>query len=109
MLTQLIKYTTALVILLHCLGVTQLASSYAKDKTAFVCMVNMAEEETKKEKECGDEDTEEFFSTTQHQKVASAGVQTFFIVKNIYFLESLKRITHQFVIESPTPPPDFKA
>lgn len=109
MLAQLFKYTTALVILLHCLGVTQLASSYAKDKTAFVSMINMAEEETKKEKECGDEDTEEFFSTTQHQKVAFAEVHSFFTVQNIYFLQSLKRITHQFVIESPTPPPDFKA
>jgi hypothetical protein len=108
MLAKLIKYTTALVILLHCMGATQLASSYAKDKTAFVSMINMAEEETKKEKECGDEDTEEFFST-QHHKVTFAQVHTLFTVKNIYFRESLRRITHQFVIESPTPPPDFNA
>ena len=37
--------------MLHCMGVTQLASSLAKDKSAFIGMLNITEEETKKEKE----------------------------------------------------------
>ena len=108
MLTKLLKYITALVILLHCLGVTQVMSSCAKDRSAFISMLNMNEEETKKEKESSDEDTFELYndSTPKFTLVQSVIYNT---GEKFYFSHTLKGISHQFVIESPTPPPDFTA
>lgn len=108
MLTKALKYLTALIILLHCIGATQLVSAYAKDKSSFVSMLTMTEEESKKEKESCDEDDVELYSEFRC-KTQEVNTYHFFSEENIYFRLSLKRISYQFVIESPTPPPDFLA
>ena len=99
----LLKYLISLVILLHCTGVTQLVAAYTKDTSALIGMVNMNEEETKKEKE-SKEDTDH--SKEFHQKISSLIAAVSFADKHIYYCGSKSRISHQFVIELPTPPPD---
>ncbi len=102
---QLLRYIVSLVILLHCIGITQLMSSCAKDNSAFITMLNVNEEETKKEKE-NKEDTE---YTNDVRSKLSTLINAFSLAgERIYFSDSKSRINHQFVIESPTPPPDFE-
>lgn len=103
MLKSFIKYFLSLVILLHCAGVTQLVSAYSKDKSAFVGMLNMSEEETKKEKESKEEADH---SKDIHSKISLTGLDISFIESRIYLADSKNRINHQFNIELPTPPPD---
>ena len=105
MISQSLKYIVSLVILLHCIGVTQLMSSCSKDNSAFVSMLNMNEEETKKEKE-SKEDTE--YANDIRMKL-STRINDFSLAgERTYFSDSKNRVNHQFVIENPTPPPDFK-
>ncbi len=106
MIKKSIKYFLSLVILLHCTGVTQLVSACSKDNSAFVTMMNMNEEETKKEKE-SKEDTE--CINDLRGKVAALAPNISFTEKQIYFSGSKSRVNHQFIIELPTPPPDFMA
>jgi len=104
MLMKLSKYLLAAFLTFHCLGITQLASAYSKDKAAFVGMLNMTEEETKKEKE-SKEDTDD--AKLFHQKPVLQPNYTLLLSDHIYYTVSRVLLTNQFVIESPTPPPDF--
>jgi hypothetical protein len=106
MLNKPFKYFLSVVILLHCIGVTQLVSAYSKNNSAFVGMINMNEEETKKEKESKD-DTD--YSKDIRLKFSSISTPLTFIDERIYFRNSKNRINYQFIIELPTPPPDSLA
>lgn len=106
MIESLLKFFLSLVILLHCVGVTQLASAVTKDKSAFVGMLNMNEEETKKEKE-SKEDVDDVKDILQKPYLSQAHL--LLTGKHIYYSDSKNRISHQFIIESPTPPPDFNS
>lgn len=104
MIRSALKYLFAFVITLHCLGATQALSAYAKDKSAFIGMLNINEEETKKEKECKDEvDDMEHASF----KPALVAVNVFFTGQCAYYADYKNEAFGQFVIESPTPPPDL--
>ena len=105
MIKQLLKYFFSLVIVFHCVGVTQLVSSYAKDSSTYTGMLNVNEEETKKEKESKEDDSsKELYATQFTLPLAFAlnGGMT-------YFCDSKSRIPYQVVIENPTPPPDSRA
>lgn len=104
MLKRTFRYLIAFIIMLHCLGVTQAISALSKDKGAFVSMLNVNEEETKKEKE-SKEDVDDMadFSCKPHL----VSITAFFNGQQTYFTFSKQRPVKQFVIESPTPPPDF--
>ncbi len=101
---KLFKYLLSAVILFHCLGVTQLFSACSKDSSAFVGMINMNEEETKKEKESKED--ADFFNLIHSRILFPVSTHTF-AKKNSYFSSPKKRINYQFIIENPTPPPDF--
>lgn len=104
MLIRVFKYLVSLVILLHCIGATQLASACAKDKSAFISMLNMTEEETKKEKEAK-EDADDHKDL--RCKPVSIAAQSFQLNKYIDYSDSKNRIKHQFHSECTTPPPDL--
>ena len=104
MIKKLLKYFLSLVILLHCTGVTQLVSAYSKDDSAFVSMLDMNEEETKKESKEDVDSTKDL-----RAKISTVLTSISFTEKQIYFSGSKSRVNHQFIIELPTPPPDFKA
>lgn len=106
MLKKIFKSFVSFIIVFHCMGATQLVSAYSKDYSAFVGMLNMTEEETKKEKE-SKEDSD--YSKDIRQKIYSPITPVSFTGKRIYFSGSKNRVTHQFVIERPSPPPDFKS
>ena len=106
MLHKFIKYSVSLIVLLHCLGLTQLVSSYSKDRSAFVSMANMNEEETKKETE-SKEDVDD--AKNMHHKHAYLLTPLSFTNKLVYFSCSKSRVNHQFFLENPTPPPDTRA
>jgi len=106
MLKKLLKGFVSFTIVLHCIGITQFVSSYAGDKSVFTGMLNMNEEETKKEKESKeDADSSKDFRSKNSCLITDSS----FIGKHIYFSFSKSRTNHQFIIELPTPPPDFKA
>ncbi len=105
MLKKIFKSFVSFIIVLHCMGATQLLSAYSKDYSAFVGMLNMTEEETKKEKE-SKEDSD--YSKDIRQKISSSFTPVSFTDKRIYFGSAKSRVTHQFVIEHPSPPPDSK-
>lgn len=108
MLFRLLKFFTAIVIVFHCLGVTQVISALSKDKSAFVGMLSMNEEETKKEKE-SKEDFDDDIKEFAHKNFVTFS-NVFFAAQNIYHSSSqIILISHQFIIERPTPPPDVKA
>ncbi len=100
---KLIRHFLALVILLHCVGITQLVSTYSKDTSALIGMLSMNEEETKKEKESKEEAD---YSKDIYPKNSTLLSPVAFTGKYIYFCCSKSRINHQFIIELPTPPPD---
>jgi|ERR1043165_3815266 uncharacterized protein YxeA len=100
-----LKYFVSLIILFHCVGLTQLLSAYNKNAGTFVSMLSQTEEETKKEKESKEDDCSkeyqlEYFAAQEHVQKS---------IQLIYLNDSKSRITHQFVIELPTPPPDLTA
>ena len=102
---SIIRFLFSMVIVVHCLGLTQLASALAKDKSAFVTMLNMTEEETKKDKEskeCKDGDKD------VHRLAVLASV-AFLNSQCFSFLHSRQLPAHQFLSECPTPPPDLAA
>lgn len=101
---KLIRFFCVAAILLHCLGVTQLLSSYAKDTGAFISMLNMTEEETKKEK--ADSEFEELGSEARIKQV----LFNFSLTNHptqLYQHNAKESIPLQFSADSPTPPPDF--
>jgi hypothetical protein len=92
--------------LLHCLGIAQLAFSLSKNKTTVISMFNGTEEETKKNKESKEDiDPDKIFSFTDSSVNESAH---FAAGSNPYF-NSKSTIQHQFLLEFPTPPPDLRA
>jgi hypothetical protein len=97
------RHFLALVILLHCVGVMQLVSTYSKDTSVWIGMLSMNEEETKKEKE-SKEDVD--YSKDIYPKNITVISPLAFTGKYIYFCCSKNRVNHQFIIELPTPPPD---
>jgi hypothetical protein len=106
MLKHIFDSFFSFIILLHCVGITQLASSLSLDKSTFVGMLNMTEEETKKEKEskedtCSDKDL-------KYKHSGFALHPTFPSIRETY-LASKNRIEHQFLSENPSPPPDSLA
>lgn len=103
MIKQTFRHFLAYVILLHCLGVTQFASSYARDKSAFVSMLNMAEEETKHSNGKEDSDNLKHFKNQSAFTLASLFMED----NRIYISEAKVRITDQFISDNVTPPPDF--
>ena len=100
---KFLRHFLALVILLHCVGVTQLVSTYSKDTSALIEMLSMNEEETKKEKE-SKEDVD--YSKDIYSRNITLTSPLAFIGNYIYFCCYKNRINHQFIIELPTPPPD---
>jgi hypothetical protein len=104
MIKGLLKYFLSLVILLHCMGVTQLASACCKNSSTFVSMLNINEEETKKEKESKEDDCSKHFRQTQLELPAGIALTG----RLIYFCDSKSRCLYQVVIENPTPPPDSR-
>jgi hypothetical protein len=104
MLKNIFDSFFAFIILLHCIGITQLASSLSSDKSAFVGMLNMTEEETKKEKE-SKEDT--CFDKDLKFKISGIAIPAAFPSKRETYLASKNRIEHQFLSENPSPPPDY--
>lgn len=92
-----------MVVVLHFVGATQFASSCAKDKTRFMTMLNMTEEETKKEKDSKDELPE--IAGINH-------IHSFNIANLIYaekalcFLSVADNVDHQYIADRQTPPPD---
>lgn len=107
MLNRIIKYLIAVVIVFHCLGVTQVISALSKDKATFVGMLSMNEEETKKEKE-SKEDIDDEIKDFEHKNFPVFS-NVFFAAQHIYQSNSQIIISYQFVIENPTPPPDCRA
>lgn len=103
MLNNFLKFSFSLVILFHCLGITQLVSACCKDRSAFIGMVNMTEEETKKESE-SKEDTDD--AKDVYFKSLTLSASGSYICNHLYFSDSKSRIYYQVVIENPTPPPD---
>lgn len=106
MISALLKYLISLVILLHCMGATQLASALAKDKSAFIGMLNMTEEETKKEKESKEDNDD---SKTIVGKPLVTSLQYTLKGKRFFYTRFAPCLFQQFVIELPTPPPDSRA
>ena len=98
------NYFFTVIFFFHCLGTTQLFSAYLKDTSAFVNMLSMNEEETKKDK--GSEEDADYFNLF-HSKILFSVSAHSFVKKNSYFSTSKNRINYQFIIESHTPPPDF--
>ncbi len=99
------KLLIAFTIFLHCTGATQFVSAYSKDKSAFIGMLSMTEEETKKEKEA-----KEDFDDTKHYKTRHLFSPVSFHPRDsrLYLSESKLRITNQFVSDNPSPPPDLQ-
>ncbi len=102
---QFIKPLLGLIVFMHCLGVTQLCSAFVKNNSVFISMIDMSEEETKTEKECKDEcDSDKNIHPTLHLATAELA----YTLSHTYYGIPQNRIGYQFVIESPTPPPDYK-
>ncbi len=103
---RLLRYFIASIILFHCVGVTQLASAFAKDTTAFLGMMNMSEEETKKEKET----KEDSFPDHAIKQNTQALLPLFHAAVTCSLITKTQEcFTHQYWAERPTPPPDCRA
>ncbi|MFN8285878.1 MAG: hypothetical protein U0V74_03945 [Chitinophagales bacterium] len=100
-----LKYLILPVILLHFAGVTQLVSSLVKDQGSFVNMLSMTEEENKKEK---DEKDDNECKLTDHKHSIEVANHAFH-TSNFGFVLAAEEISHQFIGESTTPPPDSNA
>lgn len=101
-----LSWLIALLLTLHCVGATQLISAYASDKASFVRMLAMAEEETKKEKDCNSDDDADPEFKYRHRTDYRSGTQS----KVIYlYTHHHEKVIQQFINELTTPPPDFKS
>lgn len=98
-----LKYLVSLVILFHCLGVTQLVSAYSKDGSTFTSMLNMTEEETKKEKDSKEDNEGNEALKQRHVSVSPLAFQ---VLQIAYFFNCQHRLKHQFHPDNTTPPPD---
>lgn len=98
------NFLIVLWLLLHTLGVTQLVSVYAKSSASLTSMMNVAEEETKTEKnaESSEYGSSEF--TTNAQQLCCDPSCFNVAYKNVcaHYL-----LTSQFVGENTSPPPDL--
>ncbi|MCW5906504.1 MAG: hypothetical protein KIS94_01480 [Chitinophagales bacterium] len=94
----------ALLLALHCLGATQWISARAADKSSFVRMMAMTEEETKKEKDTNTTETETEYCGVQEKFTPPSNLPRYTISTYIALHE---RILPQFVSDLSTPPPDF--
>ncbi len=103
MLSKLPKYLVAFLVLLHCLGVTQLVSAYSKDKSAFTNMLSMTEEETKKEKES--KDCEDEYESQKHKELYLLPL-SFATHQWVFSHNAITGFRLQYLAENPTPPPD---
>lgn len=101
-----LRFLVSLIILFHCIGVTQLLSACAKDSSAFVGMMSMTEEESKKEKESKEDNLPD---ETIGQLVPILQPVAFHnFVSCILLAQKQSALNHQFWAELPTPPPDSK-
>ncbi len=105
MVVEFLKHLFSVIVFMHCIGVTQLCSACVKNDSAFICMIDMSEEETKTEKECKEECD---LAPNTHTKCCFIASELAYTGCHTYFSNPQHRIGYQFVIESPTPPPDFK-
>lgn len=105
-MASVLKFLVSFAIVLHCTGVTQYISAHAENKSSFVSMLSMTEEETKKEKEAKDDsnDSKDLFSKHLLAELHLITEQSF-----ILFLSAKDRLIKQYNAECPTPPPDFTA
>ncbi len=104
MITKYLKILISAFMLLHFVGVMQLVSSYAKDKTSFANALNMNEEETKKEKD-SKEDTVE--SKDFKPKPPLQVANFLYCEKSFGFILASEEVKHQYIADLHSPPPDF--
>lgn len=102
---RFLKLLFGLIVFMHCIGVTQLCSAFVKNNSAFISMIDMSEEETKTEKDCKDECDS---AKNIHPTLLFITAELAYTVGHTYYSSPQNRIGYQFVIESPTPPPDSK-
>lgn len=100
-------YFVSFILLLHCIGSTQLLSAYARDKDSFVRMLAMTEEETKKEKDATPDDPESEFKLKQKHITTAIPASEGRVVYLLRY--GWLQVVHQYIIELPTPPPDHLA
>lgn len=104
MVVKFLKHLFSVIVFMHCIGLTQLCSACVKNNSAFISMIDMSEEETKTEKECKEE-------CDSAPNIYSKGYfftsELIYTGRHTYYTNPLHRVGYQFVIESPTPPPDF--
>lgn len=89
--------------MLHFSGITQLASAIVKDKSQFTSMLNMTEEESKKEKDSDEDDLFKDIHYVFHAVSTTTG-QVKLIGSYAHMVED---VTHQHTGDQFTPPPDF--
>jgi len=102
---KFLRYSLTFVILLHFLGISQLVSIYSKNTSALIGALSMNEDEGKKEND--DQQDKDLYKDVR-SKITSVVSPVTFNSKQIYLVSTKNRIGHQFIIELPTPPPDFK-
>lgn len=103
---QVLKFLVSFAIVLHCTGVTQYISAHAENKSSFVSMLNMTEEETKKEKEAKDDSNDGKDLFLRHHLTA---IQHTIEQRYLVVCSDKDHRTRQFDAECPTPPPDITA
>lgn len=105
-LTRTIKALTTLIILFHFMGVTQFVSSYSKNTASFIGMLSQTEEETKKEKDTKEEDSE-YEDLKQAYSFEEAGhVLTQY---SLGCIRASEEVEHQHIGSLFAPPPNFIA
>ncbi len=93
----------SLLVVLHFAGLTQLVSAYARDKASYVSMLNMNEEESKKEKDTTEDDLlETAFLDKQVQQLALVVITE----HSVQLVASASLVQHQFIGDQHTPPPN---
>lgn len=100
------NFLVILWLLLHTIGVTQLVSVYAKSNVSLVSMMNLAEEETKTEKNT---ENLEFGSSEFIANILTLCCNPSFLDVAYKNRCMHYRLASQFVGESTTPPPDLAA
>lgn len=102
-----LKYFVLLAILLHCTGISQLANACTKNSDAVISMLNMTEEENKKEKETKEEDTDDSKEIRlRHLQVYGNSI---ILQTSLSYAHTHRLAQHQYSADQPTPPPDFAA
>lgn len=104
MAAAFVRFLVSVVIFFHCVGVTQLLSAYTKDSSAYVGMMSMTEEESKKEKESKEDNLPDEIMGQLVPVLKPVGFQKF--VTCVLLTQKHAILNHQFWAELPTPPPD---